>query len=331
MWINFLTEVFSMKRLSKTREMLALTFIFILSLSSPTLAEQKKSKPKKTLPQGTPVLWQEPTDIKTRDLFHGPGGKAMQPNLKRITFIKEQKGGWSKKYRVRDASGREWVAKLGEEAQSEAAATRLLWAVGYIPEITYLVPRVTIPGKGVFENVRFEARPENVKRYDEWLWDENPFTGTNELQGLKVMMVLLNNWDIKDENNVILHTRGEREIRYAVSDLGATFGKAGGLFWQLTRSRNKPKDFEQAKFIDGIEGEKIDFSYGGKKSELFDDITVGQARWVGGYLARLSDKQLRDAFRAANYTPAEINLLTSAVRARISELNNLSGGVARSR
>ena len=85
----------------------------------------------------------------------------MRPDLRRITFIKEEKGGYSKKYRVRDGSGREWVAKIGKEAQSETSAVRLLWGLGYLTEVNYLVPRVTIPGKGTFTNVRFEARPEN--------------------------------------------------------------------------------------------------------------------------------------------------------------------------
>ena len=118
------------------------------------------AKPKeKKVPKGTPVLWQQPSDIATRDLYLGPGGESMRPDLRRITFIKEEKGGYSKKYRVRDASGREWVAKIGREAQSETAAVRLLWGLGYLTEVNYLAPRVTIPGKGTFSNVRFEARP----------------------------------------------------------------------------------------------------------------------------------------------------------------------------
>ena len=74
----------------------------------------------------------------------------MRPDLRRITFIKEEKGGYSKKYRVRDGSGREWVAKIGKEAQSETSAVRLLWGMGYVTEVNYLVPRITIPGKGTF-------------------------------------------------------------------------------------------------------------------------------------------------------------------------------------
>jgi hypothetical protein len=53
---------------------------------------------------------------------------------------------------------------------------------------------------------------------------------------------------------------------------------------------------------------------------MFDKITVEDARWVGQVLSRLSDRQLSDAFRAANYTPEETQTLASVVRARINTL-----------
>jgi hypothetical protein len=100
----------------------------VLSLAfSPLGVAQHKSKKEpqqSSVPQGTPVLWQEPTDIATRDLYWGQGGEEMQPDLRKVTLIKKETGGYSLKYRVKDASGRQWVPKLGKEAQSETAATR---------------------------------------------------------------------------------------------------------------------------------------------------------------------------------------------------------------
>src|SRR5687767_5690850 len=217
----------SRRAIGRTSLALALAVTFCLPLTA--LAVQKKDK-KKEVPRGTPVLWRDPGNVSALDLFHGAGGRAMRPDTSRLTFIEEEEGGYSKKYRVRDGRGRVWVAKIGKEAQPETAATRLLWAAGYLPEITYLAPRVTIPGKGTFENVRFEARPGNTKRHGEWRWDENPFAGTRELQGLKIMMALFENWDIKDDNNRILAVGGAggTRLHYVVSDLGATFGKTGG-------------------------------------------------------------------------------------------------------
>ena len=54
--------------------------------------------------------------------------------------------------------------------------------------------------------------------------------------------------------------------------------------------------------------------------ELFDDISLEQARWLNQLLSQLSADQIRDAFRAANYTPEEITLLTDAVMYRIEQL-----------
>jgi hypothetical protein len=304
-----------------TRTLVAL--VALVLLLAPAAAAQKKSK-KKALPRGTPVLWRE-RDVARLDLGAGPGGAAMRPATRRLRFLEEEKGGFSTKYRVRDARGREWVVKVSKEAQSETAASRLIWAAGYETEVTYLVPRVYIPTRGWFDNVRFEARPGGVKRHGEWGWERNPFSGSRELDGLKVLMVLINNWDLKDENNVILHTAGTRELRYAISDLGATFGKSGGpgFFWRLTRSRNEPEDYADTKFIDKVEDGYVDFDFTGKNERLFEKVKVEHARWVGERLAALTDGQLASIFRAANYAPDETRLLTRVVRARIDQLASL--------
>ena len=316
-----------------SRRALVLAFALTLAFGGlPALAAQNEKKKKEKAPpappQGTPVLWRDPGDVSALDLLHGPGGEAAKPDLGRLTFIREEKGGYSKKYRVRDAAGRVWVAKIGKEAQPETAATRLVWAAGYMPEVTYLAPRATIEGKGTFENVRFEARPENVERHDAWRWAENPFAGTRELRGLKIMMALIENWDLKDDNNRLLEVRGEggAELRYVVSDLGATFGKTGGQNGPIARlrqvkgSRNEPQDYVADKFIEGVEAGRIRFSDEGKNADMMRDVTTEDARWLGGILSRLTDKQVEDAFRAANYTDAEVRLLAGAVRSRINEL-----------
>jgi hypothetical protein len=307
------------------RASLLIAQIILLITTSALIVNAQQNKKKDEPRNGARILWRRPANITTLDLRAGPGGP--KPDLRRVTFIKEETGGYSKKYRVRDALGREWVAKIGKEAQAETAAIRLLWAVGYMTEINYLEPVTEIVGKGTFNNVRFEARPENVKRLDEWKWTENPFIGTREFQGLKVMMAVLNNWDIKDSNNKILFVRngGGNELRYIISDLGATFGKSSSIpvVWRITRSRNKPKDYANADFIDLVDGDRVFFEYAGKSGSLFEDISFGDATWIGNLLSQLTTQQLRDAFQAANYSPADVNLLVNAVRERTNELVRL--------
>jgi hypothetical protein len=303
-----------------------IVFALLLSVTSIETSFAKPMKKKEAL-TGTPILWERPNDIASRDLYLGPGGAAMRPDVRRITFIKEEKGGYSKKYRVRDGAGREWVVKIGKEAQSETSAVRLLYGLGYLTEVNYLVPRVTIPGKGTFTNVRFEARPENLKRAGEWKWKSNPFSGTPELQGLKIMMALINNWDLKDSNNVIL--KDGNELHYAISDLGATFGHASTtpILWRITRSRNNPANYAKSDFFEKVKDNRVVLHFGGKNRGLLKDITIQDAQWIASLLSQLSDRQIRDAFRAANYTPGQINLLTGEVRERTNELLSLRPGV----
>lgn len=320
---------------------MTLVILILLSISTAVFAQKdskKDSKKQKTPPQGTPVLWQEPTDIESRDLFLGPGGEALKPDLSRVTFVRNQAGGgFSINYRVRDGAGKTWVAKLGKEAQPETASSRLLWALGYKTEINYLVPCVQIQGApeprykvkrcegNGFANVKFEARPEGVKRLESWIWTNNAFTGTKEFQGMVVLMSLLNNWDLKDDNNKILYVPAAAngpELQYIISDLGATFGKTGGI---LSHNRNAPEDYTKSKFVEGVEGNRVRFAYGGKNAGLFKNITVEQAKWIGSWLSRLSDAQISDAFRAANYSAEEIDVLSRALRSRINQLVSLQG------
>ncbi len=272
-----------------------------------------------------PVMW-EPIDTRKLDLYLGPGGSEMKPDLSSITLIKEEKGGHNKKYRIKDGSGRTWVAKLGREAQPETAAVRLLWAIGYKTEVNYLVPTITIPGKGTFRNVRLEARPDDVERTDEWKWKQNPFSGTNELQGLKILMVFLNNWDILDLQNKVLESNGRSY--YIVSDLGSTFGRLGNnnlpVIYRLGRSVSKPQHYIKSKFVKGVEDGHVKLAYKGKNRGLFKDITVAQARWLANLMTRLSDKQIQDAFLAANYSQSDLNTLTTAVKNKIAELERAS-------
>jgi len=303
-----------------------IVFALLLSITSIETGLAKTKKKKEAL-TGTPILWERPNDIAARDLYLGPGGAAMRPDVRRITFIKEEKGGYSKKYRVRDGAGREWVVKIGKEAQSETSAVRLLYGLGYLTEVNYLVPRVTIPGKGTFTNARFEARPESLKRVGEWKWKSNPFSGTPELQGLKIMMALINNWDLKDSNNVIL--KDGNELHYAISDLGATFGHASTtpILWRITRSRNNPVNYAKSDFFEKVKGNRVVLHFGGKNRGLMKDITIQDAQWIASLLSQLSDQQIRDAFRAANYTPGQINLLVGEVRERTNELLSLRPAV----
>jgi hypothetical protein len=67
----------------------------------------------------------------------------------------------------------------------------------------------------------------------------------------------------------------------------------------------------------------VRLDYSGKNADMMRNISVADAKWIGGWLARLSEKQIQDAFRAANYNADEVRMLTGAVRKRIKELVDL--------
>ena len=75
-----------MKTIRALRTLIVFALLVSITSFDTGLAKPKKKKEPLT---GTPILWQRPYDISSRDLFLGPGGAAMRPDLRRITFIKE--------------------------------------------------------------------------------------------------------------------------------------------------------------------------------------------------------------------------------------------------
>jgi hypothetical protein len=52
-------------------------------------------------------------------------------------------------------------------------------------------------------------------------------------------------------------------------------------------------------------------------------IPVEHAQWIGSFLSRLTDEQLRDAFEAASYRPGTRKAFVRSLRERINQLSEL--------
>jgi len=325
--------------------------LLVLAAASPACAQTSEAPPAQRT-----VLWLDPGDISLRNLFYGPGGKTDEPKGP-MKFLKEEAGGSSPKFDVRDADGKKWRAKLSVEARPETVANRLLWAVGYFGNEDYFFAELQVadlPPKlkrgqnyvtsgGVVHNVRLQRHPEeNEKRTGNWDWRQNPFYGTREYNGLRVMMALLNNWDLKTTNNAIFKDREHpgTEI-YEVSDLGASFGRGGPSVSDKV-GKGSLQAYERSRFISKIRPDYIDFDfpkrpplifllsaprafcyYGHKIRWMGKHIPRADAKWIGGLLAQLSHGQIEEAFRAAGYSPQEAEAFAAAVEKRIAALNQL--------
>ena len=328
----------------------AVVALFICSIAISAGAQKhEKQKAKEARSDLSPVIWRDPGDIGGLNLIYGAGGKEHAPDPKaEYTFVKEVMSGTSPKFDVKDKQGVEWRVKLGAEPQSETAATRLLWAAGYFVDEDYYLPLLQVMGvprlrrgtdfvteDGAVSGARLKRKGKNIKKIGNWDWFKNPFDGTRELNGLRVMMALINNWDLKNVNNEVYQSDGE--ARYVVSDLGASFGKTGN---NISRSKSNVEGYGKSKFIDKESNEEVDLEMHSrpflptvvnlpnyrkrtKIEEITKHIPRADARWVGQLLGQLSEEQIRDAFRSAGYTAEEVEGYTTEIRKRIAELNAL--------
>jgi hypothetical protein len=311
--------------------------------------EREKEREKQKAAHLPTVIWRDPGNISALNLVYGAGGKEHAPDPNdTFTFEKEDMEGTSPKFDVKDGHGTKWRVKLGEEPQSETAATRLLWAVGYFVDEDYYLPVLKVQGlpklrrgqsfvteDGLVRHVRLERKDKKIKKIENWDWFKNPFVGTKELNGLRVMMSLLNNWDLKDINNSVYAVGGER--RYLVSDVGATFGKTGD---SIGRSKSNLKGYEESKFVEKVTTKEVDFEMHSrpfiltafnvpnyhtrtKMQDVTKHIPRADAKWLGQLLGQLSEEQIRDAFRTAGYSSEEVEGYTKEVQKRIAELKAL--------
>jgi len=303
------------------------------------------------------ALWRDPADIPSLNLFYGSGGEDHQPRGT-FTFIQEDMEGSSPKLDVRDQDGVRWKVKLGAEARPEVAASRLVWAAGYFTTEDYFLEDLHVQGLpghlhrgqdlagpgGTLHQARLKRPMKGQEKCGNWQWGSNPFTDTREFNGLRVMMALLNNWDLKDINNAKYEKKHpgnseELEQLYLVSDLGASFGSTG-IRVPVDSAKGNLEAYKHSKFITGQTPDYVDFGTPSSPTliETFNlpmflrrvdlhwigrRVPRADAKWMGQVLGQLSPEQIRDAFRGAGYSATEVNEFAKVVQGRIAELNAL--------
>ena len=314
-------------------------------LASPVVAQQNLAEKH---PSTKAVLWSDPGDIRSRDLFYGPGGKDGQPQPP-FKFEKENTNGNSPKFDVRDAHDEKWTAKLAYEARPETSATRLMWAVGYVANIDYFIADLHVEGMpqhlkrggdyvakgGEVFLARLQRKPG--KNHEPWSWRHNPFSGTREFNGLRVMMALLNNWDLKDDNNASYEDKDSGRTIYYVTDLGASFGPSGKSYSDKG-SRGNIKAYSHSKFVSKVTPEYVSFNFPTPPAiyHIFNlpyfihqlrnrwigkKIPRQDVKWIASLLTQLTPEQIHDAFRAGGYNPEQVEAFSAALQARIAQLS----------
>jgi hypothetical protein len=294
------------------------------------------------------LIWEDRGDLTKLDLLIG-SGTAREPGVD-FRFVGESSTGTSPKFDVVDEHGARWKVKLGEEVRSETAAARLLWAAGYMVDEDYYRPHIRVrdlkrltrgqqfvSADGVVTGARLE-RPSSSVDEDTWSWYDNPFIGTREFNGLRVMMAVINNWDLKTVNNV--RSLSPTSRIYRISDLGATFGRTGDV---RTRSKGVATDYANSPFVDTVTATHVNFvlhsrpflltvfhmsNYRSRTQmeSIAKQVPLGDARWIGNRLAQLSAEQLGDCFRAGGFAAADVEIYTRVLLTRIAALTTLTTG-----
>jgi hypothetical protein len=283
-------------------------------------------QPSANIPGAT--LWKEPADLPSRDLFYGPWGRNNAPDPDATFALVEMKhSGINPGMTVQDSQGREWSVKQAQpggfdsEASAEVAVSRLLSAIGYHQPPVYFLPVFTL--KNDFRTHtepggRFRLKTNVLKEVEPWKWEDNPFIGSKPYQGLLVLMMMVNNTDLKNSNNSTYeHQVGDLvEQWFVVRDVGASLGDTH----RFAPRKSNPAAFERQLFTLGLDNGHVEFAYEGWYRKLIRDrITPDDVAWVSALLAELRDNQWQDAFRAAGYTPEDAGRFIRKLREKVEE------------
>lgn len=308
-------------------------FAILLLVAVGGAARQRPASP------AAPFLWHDPGNVSALDLSDaGAGVPAPQPPF---TFVREDLSGTNPKVFVRDARGTLWNVKFGYEVHNDVFCWRIVRACGYFSEPSFFVAAGRIEqyrpirranrwlqSDGRFTEARFQYRDPQLHflARRSWRWDRSPFSGTAQMDGLKLLLMLFSNWDNKDarvgaggSNTAIFERRG-RPV-YAFVDWGSGMGSWGSVPGRETDWNCRDYAAQTPSFVAGVKNGSVVFGWDGAIPQGFrTGIPVEHVRWLMKYLGRISDAQLAAALEASGASPSERACFLKAMRDRIEQL-----------
>ena len=287
-----------------------------------------------------------PGDITSRNLTLGPqDASGFQPEaVVACDYVEEKQVGTPKfdcalspKDTIRIKYGRE-----NGEIYSEVAATRLLWALGFVADRIYPVKVVCkgcpedpmqaykkVQGTREFVHAvverKFPGDPVELRKDSGWAWVELSFVDQTSggaplahRDALKLLAAMIQHTDTKPEQQRLICLDRARGLKAAsdgacahpfmmINDVGKTFGEAS-----LTNADEKSAvNFEAWSSTPVWKDEeacvaRLSKSFTGSLEH--PKISEDGRKFLSSLLAQLTDGQLRDMFDVARFTTREPNV-----------------------
>jgi hypothetical protein len=141
--------------------------------------------------------------------------------------------------------------------------------------------------------------------------------------------MMFNSTDLKASNNSLYEHRDGDFVEqwYLTRDVGSALGDTN----RIAPRKNHIESFERMPFLLGINQRGfIEFAYNGwYKNLVLDRITRADVAWACNLLGQLSDRQMKDAFRAAGYDDATAARFIDKLREKIQQGRSLTLAASR--
>jgi hypothetical protein len=271
------------------------------------------------------------TDVASMDLHAGPQGPgAFAPGeTVSCAYVDKKMSGRSPKFTCLKAPKDELKVKFGREngeVYAEVAASRLLWALGFVADRMYPVrivcrgcpPEIERQGTEIASIQRKAAGREiETREISGWEWPEldqvDPHTGgapRAQRDALKLLAVFLQHTDSKAEQQRLLclgpREKGEAPEGCAlpsmmVHDLGLTFGRAN-LFNRAELGSVNLQAWSSTPVWTASTGSCIG-NMPKSQTGTLDNPMIGEdgRKFLADLLLQLTDTQLRDLFEVSRF------------------------------
>ena len=273
-------------------------------------------------------IWKS-TNVAAMDLRAGPQGPgAFAPDeIVNCKYVDKKMSGRSPKFTCVKPPGDELKVKFGRdngEVYAEVAASRLLWALGFVADRMYPVHVVcegcppSIQGTDIASIQRKAAGWEiETREISGWEWPEldlvDPRSGgapRAQRDALKLLAVFLQHTDSKAEQQrlLCLDPRQKREAVEScrstimmVHDLGMTFGRAN-LFNRATVGSVNLKEWSSSAVWATATGSCVGNLPPSQTGTLNNPMITEEGRkFLAELLMQLTDAQLRDLFEVSRF------------------------------
>ena len=157
----------------------------------------------------------------------------------------------------------------------------------------------------------------NDHEFGAWAFDELDHKHRSEIRALVLVGAFTGNHDLRKDNNKLLWSAKNFEIKHAITDPGSGYGSgkpfsaydANAMKWNIMREKVDHIPASNGKGSITRTSIVIDSFKPNVDHSVFSKLNLGEAKWMGRLIAGISEDEITEALAASGFSAAELLLV----------------------